>query len=152
VFAFGLPLNAACLLYLLEAHVRSRRRLVVAAVALWLVPICVGVTVTLVNHGDIRTLQNKAELEIPARNPEGLASIVSQPVIRAILPPALVGEASAARAQQRGLARYTGRVVEALKAGALHWGFWLVPLGMALFAAGAVRAKRAPDSTRVSAA
>jgi hypothetical protein len=73
-------------------------------------------------------------------------------IIRAILPPALVGEASAARAQQRGLARYTGRVVEALKAGALHWGFWLVPLGMALFAAGAVRAKRAPDSTRVSAA
>ena len=41
MFAFGLPLNAACLLYLLEAHahVRNQRRLVVAAVALWHVPI-----------------------------------------------------------------------------------------------------------------
>ena len=97
-------------------------------------------------------MQNKGELEIPAENPESLAKIVSQPVIRAILPPALVGEDSAARAQQRGLARHTGGVVEALKAGALRWGFLLVPLGLALFAAGAVCAKRAPGSSRVSAA
>jgi hypothetical protein len=129
-------------LYLLEAHprVRSRRQLVVAAVALWLVPIYAGITV---NHtrrdlvdarrfeavqtknvreyletGDIRTLQNKGEFEIPHAEPATLARIVTQPLIRAILPPALVGADSAARAQQHGLARHTGHAVEALKAGA----------------------------------
>jgi hypothetical protein len=142
MYAFGLPLNTACLLYLLEAHprVRSRRQLVVAAVALWLVPIYAGITV---NHtrrdlvdarrfeavqtknvreyletGDIRTLQNKGEFEIPHAEPATLARIVTQPLIRAILPPALVGADSAARAQQHGLARHTGHAVEALKAGA----------------------------------
>jgi hypothetical protein len=179
MYAFGLPLNTACLLYLLEAHprVRSRRQLVVAAVALWLVPIYAGITVTLVNHtrrdladarrfeavqtknvreyletGDIRTLQNKGEFEIPHAEPATLARIVTQPLIRAILPPALVGADSAARAQQHGLARHTGHAVEALKAGALRGGFWLIPLGLALFAAGAVCAKHAPESSRVSAA
>jgi hypothetical protein len=142
MYAFGLPLNTACLLYLLEAHprVRSRRQLVVAAVALWLVPIYAGITV---NHtrrdlvdarrfeavqtknvreyletGDIRTLQNKGQFEIPHAEPATLARIVTQPLIRAILPPALVGADSAARAQQHGLARHTGHAVEALKAGA----------------------------------
>lgn len=166
MFAFGLPLNAACLFYLLEAHphVRSRRRPVVVAVALWLVSVCVGIAVTLVNHtrrdladarrhaagqtqnvrdyletGDIRTLQNKSEFEIPHAEPATLARIVTQPLIRAVLPPALVGEESARRAQQRGGARLTGPAVEAVRDIVLRYGLMLIPFGFALFVAGVGR-------------
>jgi hypothetical protein len=167
MYAFGLPLNAACLLYLLEAHPHVRRRLVVAAVALWLVPVCAGITVTLVNHtrrdladarrfaaaqtqnvrdyletGDIRTLQNKGEFEIPHAEPATLARIVTQPLIRAVLPPALVGEPSAKRAQQQGIARYTGPAIETVRDIVLRYGFMLIPFGFAIFVAGVGRTQQ----------
>src|SRR5450631_388807 len=86
--------------------------------------------------GDIRVLQNKAELDIPYSDANQLAAIASQPVIRALLPPALVGEANATCAQQRGLAQFTGRPIEALKDFALRWGALLLPVGLTLFFVG----------------
>lgn len=139
-------------------------------IALWLLPVCAGTTLTLINHtrrdlaearsraqaetenvrayldtGDIRTLQNKRELEIPAGDPNHLAGILSQPLVRAILPPALVGEASAARAQQRGVARYTNYTMEAMKNGALRWGALLIPLGLVFFLVG-IKRQREPKT------
>jgi hypothetical protein len=68
-------------------------------------------------------------------------------MIRAILPPTLVGEASAARAQQRGLARWTGRPIEILKNSTLRWGVLLIPAGLVLFLVGltAQYSKREPE-------
>ena len=173
LFAISLPLNFACLLYLLDAlrHSGRGRRLVAAAMAFWLLLVLVGVTTTTIQRSlpelaekravgraetenlraylatnDIRTLQNKPRLDIPYPDANRLAMIVSQPVIRAILPPELVGEASARRAQQRGLARFTGRPVEALKDFALHWGVLLIPAGLALFLCGLMtQAWRRPE-------
>ena len=178
MYAFGLPLNAACLLYLLEAYpqIRSRRRLVIAAAVLWLVPVCAGTTLTLVKHtrrdlatarhvaaaqaqnvrayldsGDIHALQNNGQYEIPSLDPGTVARVFSQPAIRAILPPALVGEDSARRARQRGIARYTGRAVEVVRDTILRGGFLLMPLGLALFAFGVARTKRAADNMPLAA-
>jgi len=53
--------------------------------------------------GDIGAIKNKPPMHIPYPNSQRLAEMVSQP--GAILPPMLVGEESAARAPQRGLAR-----------------------------------------------
>ncbi len=131
---------------------------------MWLVPVLVGITLTVVKHtardlvaeraalprprrktcgaisrpANIGALQNKAELDIPYGDANRLAMVVSQPLIRAVLPPALVGAASAERAQQRGLASYTGHAVVALKNAALRWGVLLIPFGLALFAVGLV--------------
>jgi len=176
LFSIGLLVNAASLLYLLDVYpaVWRRRRLVTAAIAVWLVPVLVGITLTVVKHtacdlvaarehakaetenlrsylatGNIGALQNKAELDIPYGDANRLAMIVSQPVIRALLPPALVGAASAERAQQRGLASYSGHAVVALKNAALRLGVLLIPFGLALFAVGLVadwRRKAKPAS------
>lgn len=97
--------------------------------------------------GDIMALENKAFLAIPYPNAQRFAMIVSQPVIRALLPPELVGEASAARAQQRGLARFTGRPIEALKTYALRWGVLLMPAGFTLFLVGlTMQLRRKPET------
>jgi hypothetical protein len=169
VLAVGLLLNGACLLYLLSAcsALRLRRRLAIGAIAAWLLPVLAGTALTVkhsirdmpdrgasvraetenlrsyLDTGDVRVLQNKARLDIPYQDANRLAMIVSQPVIRALLPPALVGEASAARAQQRGLARFTGHAVEAIKEYALWWGALLMPAGIILFVLGlAVQRRR----------
>jgi hypothetical protein len=176
LYSIGLLVNAACLFYLVSSHYafRRQRRLALAALAVWLLPVLTGITLTVAKHtirdlaekreigraetenlrafletGDVRALENKPELQIPYPDPQRLAEIVSQPAIRAILPPALVGGDSVVRAQAHGVARYTGRAVEALKAGALRWGVLLIPLGLALFGASAIRA---PKSARVPAA
>ena len=171
VFAVALPLNFACLLHFLaEARAPGRRRhIALGAMALWLLLLIPGAGGTLYKHSipemvnkgavgraetenlrayldtkDIRVLQNKAGLDIPYPDANRLAMIVSQPVIRALLPPALVGEASAARAQQHGLAQFTGRPIEALKNVALRWGSLLMPVGVILFVFGlAVQRRRA---------
>lgn len=174
VFAVALTVNYACLLYLLIAsEVRLRKYLAFGATALWLLAVLFGMTkgfFTLylpqmeekratghaqtqnlhayLDTGDIATLENKPFLAIPYPSPQRLAMIVSQPVIRAILPPALVGEASAARAQQRGLARITGRPVETLKTYALRWGVLLIPTGFTLFLVGlTMQLRRKPETT-----
>lgn len=173
VFAVALTVNYACLLYLLIAsEVRLRKCLTFGATALWLLAVLFGMTkgfFTLylpqmeekratghaqtqnlhayLDTGDIATLENKPFLAIPYPSPQRLAMIVSQPVIRAILPPALVGEASAARAQQRGLARITGRPVETLKTYALRWGVLLIPTGFTLFLMGlTMQLRRKPET------
>ena len=162
VLAVGLLLNAACLLYLLSAHpaLRLKRRLAIGAIVAWLLPVLIGTPLTMkhsirgmvdtgtsgrawtenlrvyLDTGDIRVLQNKVFPDIPYPDPQRLAMITTTPLIRALLPPALVGEASAARAQQRGLARFTGRTVEAIKQYALRWGALLMPAGVILFVLG----------------
>jgi hypothetical protein len=162
-------LNCACLFYLRGAPVPRwfGRRFTNSAVVLWLLLTMLGVTVYTLRHsisgvqiqkveaeaqaqnlraylatGDIGALENKPIRYIPYSDPQRLAAIVSAPAIRAILPPALVGEASAARAQQHGLARYTGKATEAVKNIALHWGALLIPLGLALFVVGLAHDRR----------
>lgn len=161
-FVITLIINYACLLYLLnKSELELRKRLVMVATAIWLLLVLFGAskfifTQTLpdlarkeaqsraqtanlhayLDTGNIAALENKPFLDIPYPSPQRLAMIVSQPAIRAILPPALVGDASAARAQQRGLARFTGRPIEALKNYALRWGVLLIPAGLTLFLLG----------------
>jgi hypothetical protein len=176
LLAVGWLLNGACLLYLLSAcpALRLRRRLAIGAIAAWLLPALAGTTMNIkyairdmaesgasgrtatenlrsyLDTGDIRVLQNKGRLDISYPDPQRLAMIASIPVIRALLPPALVGEASAARAQQRGLARVTGRPIEALKDFALRWGVLLIPIGLALFLAGLMMQLRRERKTASS--
>ena len=154
-----------------------RRRLALGATVLWLLLVLFGATKTMftltlpgltekqasnraettnlrayLDAGDIRAIENKPFLAIPYPNAQRLAMIVSQPVIRALLPPALVGEASAARAQQRGLARFTGGPIEALKTYALRWGVLLIPTGLTFFLLGlTMRWLREPETVSSSA-
>ena len=51
-------------------------------------------------------------------------------------------EASPARAQERGLARFTGRTVEAIKEYLLRWGALLMPAGAVLFVLGLAAQRR----------
>ena len=178
VFAIALLLNGVCLLYLLRVFKESwlRRRIAFCAIALWMLLIVPGATThtlrysmpELANKGvtgragtenlrayldtkDITVLENKPPFHIPYPEAHRLAAIVSMPVIRALLPPALVGEASAARAQERGLARFTGRTVEATKEYLLRWGALLMPAGAIVFVLGLAvqrrRMKPAPSRT-----
>jgi hypothetical protein len=169
VFAIALLLNGVCLLYLLRIFKESwlRRRIAFFAIALWMLLIVLGGTThtlrysvpELANKGvtgragtenlrayldtkDITVLENKPPLHIPYPEAHRLAAIVSMPVIRALLPPALVGEAGAARAQERGLARFTGRTVEAIKEYLLRWGALLMPAGAILFVLGLAAQRR----------
>jgi hypothetical protein len=166
IFALGLLLNAACLLHLVNTHpaLRVQQRLTIGAIAVWLLPVLVGTALLTVKHSipelavkrasgqaetenlrsfleteDIRVLQNKAYLDIPYPDPQRLAMIVATPVIRALLPPALVGQASASHAQERGVAHFTGRTVEAVKEYALRWAPLLMAAGVSIFALGLVR-------------
>jgi hypothetical protein len=176
LLAVGLLLNGACLLYLLRAYptLRLRRRLAIGVIAAWLLPTLAGTTLNIMysirdmaesgarglvatenlrsylDTGDVRVLQNKARLDIPYPDPQRLAVIASTPVIRALLPPALVGEASAARAQQRGLAQFTGRPIEALKNVALRWGVLLIPVGLTLLLVGLTMQLRREPKTASS--
>ncbi|HEX5210335.1 MAG TPA: hypothetical protein VFW22_01190 [Pseudolabrys sp.] len=170
LYSVGLLVNAACLFYLVSTHpvFQRQRRLAIVALALWLLPVSVGITLTAVKHttrdlvekrdigraetenlraflasGDVRALEDKPDLQIPYPDPHRLADIASQPAIRAILPPVLVGEESAKRAQAHGIARYTGGAVEAIKDIASRWGFLLIPLGLALFLVGIKRQRDA---------
>ena len=179
LLAVGWLLNGACLLYLLSACpvLQLRRRLAIGAIAAWLLPALAGTALNIkysirdmadsgasgraetenlrayLDTGDVRALENKARLDIPYQDPQRLAMIASMPVIRALLPPALVGEASAARAQERGLARFTGHTIEAIKEYALRWGALLMPAGAILFILGLAvyrrrtEAKSAPSKT-----
>jgi hypothetical protein len=171
LFSILLLMNGACLLCLFGNFKRSRQRDPIAfgAIGLWLTLIIVGAaTQTLrfsipnmaeqgaagwaetenlrayLNTGDIRALQNKARLDIPYPDVNRLAMLASRPVIRALLPPALVGEASAARAQQRGLARFTGRPIEVIKKYALQWGVLLMPVGVIIFVVSLAAQRRRP--------
>ncbi|HEY1473841.1 MAG TPA: hypothetical protein VGF53_07130 [Pseudolabrys sp.] len=158
LFSIFLLLNGVCVFYLVGVYKATRQRLAVGAMALWFVVVLLGVTTHTLRYSipqmatigvagraaaenlrayldtnDIRVLENKPPFYIPYPDANRLATIVSQPVIRALLPPELVGEASAARAQQRGLARFTGGPIEALKNFALRWGALLIPIGLTLF-------------------
>ena len=102
--------------------------------------------------GDIHVFDNQAESYRPYPYPERLVALASQPEIRAILPPELVGPESAARAQQRGLARITGEPMQALKRAALHWGVLLMPAGFVLFLLGlAVQRRAKPEAAALTA-
>ncbi len=158
-FALGTILNAACLLYLIGLkHPLLNGRRGIAALVVWFGLILPGLSVAAVLYfnqaaasmvtaqletqnlrayldtGDIGTLENKPLFDIPYPDAKRLAAIASSPVIRALLPPELVGAASAARAQQRGVARYTGHAVEAFKNLARRWGVMLIPIGLLIFA------------------
>jgi len=166
LYVIAFPLNFACLLLFLKdtAASRQRRRLALSATALWLLLVIPGAGGALVKHfipetmlrgaagrtqtenlrsylttNDFAVLKDKVAPDIPYPDASHLAAILSQPVIVGLLPPELVGADSAARAQARGLARYTGDAVEALKKFALRWGFLLMPAGFLLFAFGAAQ-------------
>ena len=174
VIIVGLPLNAACLLYLLETSGtwHLRRRLAIGAVAVWFVPILVGSSLAVfkqaardirekrefgrvetenlrayLDSGDIRILENRPFMQIPYPDAQRLAELVSLPVIRRLLPPELVGEASAARAQERGLARLTGHPITLLKNFTLRWGFLLLPAGLLFLVTGAILQRGALTSS-----
>ena len=163
MYAILLLLNAVCVLYFVGLSRSSwmRRPIVLGPAVLWLVLAVIGATTqtirlsipgmgyfgvaeraatenvrTYLDTKDIHALENKPTLYIPYPDPRRLAEVLSMPVVRELLPPALVGDASAARAQQRGLARFTGRAVEAIKNFALRWGISLMPAGLILFALG----------------
>jgi hypothetical protein len=169
VFAIALLLNGVCLLYLLRVFKESwlRRSIVFCAITFWMLLIILGAITQTLRHSvpelankgvtgragtenlrtyldtkDITVLENKPPFHIPYPEAHRLAAIVSMPVIRALLPPALVGEASAARAQERGLARFTGRTVEATKEYLLRWGALLMPAGAILFVLGLAAQRR----------
>jgi hypothetical protein len=154
VFAIGLPLNAACLLLFWRASEKQlpQRRLAFGMGAIWLLFVLCGLALNTITRsqaelaneqaqgqdwtknlrayldtGDIGALENQPFLHIPYPDAQRLAEIASSPVIRAILPPALVGKANAARTQERGLARFTGRLIEAFKDAMLRWGVLLMP-------------------------
>ena len=142
LYLLAVLVNGASLLYLLrvfrESWLNGRKGL--AVVTLWLLLVGPGSAVTAVWQsihsipifanagqtetenmraflatGDQRVLENKPGLDIPFPNAKELAAVASMPVVRAILPPALIGEESAARAQARGLSRFTGRAVASIK-------------------------------------
>ena len=162
VFSVGLLVNYACLLYVLDAFQSAwQRRFAYGAIVFWLAIVFTGMTIKVVKDlapqmrkwqtagqvqtknlraylesGNIGAFENITPSDIPYPDAKHLAEIASMPAVRAILPPALVGEASALRAQQRGLARFTGRPIEALKTFALRWGVLLIPTGLALFVLG----------------
>lgn len=173
LFSIFLLLNGACLLYLLSVFKQSglRRQIAFGAIGLWLALIVLGATTqtlrfsipqmahiavagraatenlrAYLDTNDSRALENKPRLYIPYPDPQRLAMIASTPVIRALLPPALVGEASAARAQKRGLARFSGRTVETIKEYALRWGAILMPAGVILFVLGLAAKRRRTEA------
>jgi len=161
VIMLDLALNAACLLYLSQKHQIWRRWRFAAVVgAIWLLPLLIGLGESVfkqtlpaiaeqraigraqtenlrgyLDSGDIGALLNKAPRAIPYDDPQRLAELATSPVIRPLLPPELVGKASAERARQRGLARWTGHAIAGLKSIALRWGTLLIPAGLLLFAA-----------------
>jgi len=93
------------------------------------------------NTNDITVLENKPLLDIPYPDARRLAAVISMPTIRALLPPALVGEASAGHSQDLGLARVTGRGVVVIKEYMMRWGSLLVPAGLMLFLLGCCKAQ-----------
>ena len=122
LFTIFLLLNGACLLYLFGDFKKSRQRdrIAFGAIGLWLALIVLGATTQTLRFSiphmseqglagraatenlradldtkDIRVLENKPGPYVSYPDANRLVMIVSQPVIRALLPPALVGEASA---------------------------------------------------------
>jgi hypothetical protein len=161
-------------LYLLETSGtwHLRRKLTIGALAVWLIPILIGSSLAVfkqarrdirekrefgrvetenlrayLNSGDIRILENRPFMQIPYPDAQRLAELVSLPVIRRLLPPELAGEASAARAQERGLARLTGHPITLLKNFTLRWGFLLLPAGLLLLGTGTILQRRALTSS-----
>ncbi|HTT48242.1 MAG TPA: hypothetical protein VMG39_09605 [Pseudolabrys sp.] len=165
IIMLGLAVNAACLLYLSQKFQIWRRwRPAAVVAALWLLPLLIGLGESVfkqaipaiaerradglvqtenlrayLESGDIGALLNKTPLvAIPYGDPQRLAELAASPVIRPLLPAELVGQASVERAQQNGLARWTGHAVASLKSIALRWGALLIPLGLFLFASAAI--------------
>lgn len=163
LFAIALVLNCACLLYFVRTSSNSpqRRNLAYGAAAAWLLLVLPGAVVGSLNYSvpgmankqvagkvqtenlrayllthDINFLANKPLLHIPYPDAWRLAVVSASPVIRAILPPVLVGETSAAASRNRGLARYTGKAAESFKDFMLYNGVILMPIGMVLLLMG----------------
>jgi hypothetical protein len=162
VFTVGVVLNFACLLYALgTANLSHVRRAIALGATIWLLLVLFGATKTVFTQTladiadreahtraqtenmrnylatrDLRILQNKPFFDIPYPVAEDLAVLASQPIVRALLPPELINEPSPYRSQQRGLARFTGRPIDALKTYALRWGVLLIPTGLTLFLLG----------------
>src|SRR5262249_30554620 len=112
-YAIGILLNGACLLYLVKSYsgtwLRGKRW--VAACGVWLLLIIPGSIATFWRYiphissfakagqaetenlriflmtNDRYALENKPPLHIPYPDPQRLAAIASDPVVRAILPP-----------------------------------------------------------------
>jgi hypothetical protein len=176
LYVIAILLNGACLSYLVQTYretwLRDKRGTIACAV--WLLLIASASTIagwqsihsvsnfakagqaetenlrTFLMTNDRHALEN---LYIPYPDPQRLAAITSDTVVRAILPPALVGEASAARAQEHDLARFTGRIVQTIKEFMLRWGALLVPIGVIIFLLSlVVKIKTPEEKTTASSA
>jgi hypothetical protein len=173
LYTVGLLTDAACLFYAIRTIGAPRvlRAATVGVAGLWLLLVSFALTRTVFVHalpelqerqragafmtgtmrkwletGDIHVFDNQSYWYRPYPFPERLVKLASQPEIRAILPPELVGPESAARAQSHGLARFTGAAMQTLKRAALHWGVLLMPAGFVLFLLGfAVPRREATD-------
>lgn len=141
IFTLGLVVNAVCLLHLQLTARPARMRLAMLATAIWFGVVLSGAgqkalnrvtaelavkramsltqQTNLMNYlatGDFAHLSNKAPFDIPHPSAEFLRDIVTDPVIRAILPPSLFGKSDQSR----------------FDAVALRQGPSLIPIGLAL--------------------
>ena len=159
IFTIALVLDLACLLYLLRIRpdTPARRMFALGALTAWLLLVLPSAVHTSLwysvpgmaqHHAlgfiqtehlraylatkDVSVLENKPFLHVPYPDARRLAEIASRPAIRAILPPALVGEDRAAATREHGVARFTGRAVDAFKRLMLRDGVLLMPIGLAL--------------------
>ena len=163
LYSITLVLNCACLLSLVRSTSGwpLRRNFALCGIAIWLMLVLPNAVAYSINvsaqsmasrkasgqiqtenlraylrTNDINFLANKPMLSIPYPDAWRLAVVANEPVIRAILPPALVGEASATAAQQRGVARFTSYATGAFKEFMLDHGALLIPIGIAFFLTG----------------
>jgi hypothetical protein len=157
IIVIALALNCACLLHLLRIarDIPRGHKLAVAAAALWLLVVLHGTVWRFMRNtvpdlatmqlayqaqmenlrgylatGDMNFLTNKRQLYIPYPDANRLATLVSMPSIRAILPPELVGEAHAVATRNHGIAHFTGGAIGAFKRLMLRDGFLLIPIGL----------------------
>lgn len=149
LFLIGLVANGAALMHLAFAHVQgARARFVRLAAVIWVTTLCLGIghkagaipaeleerrvqaaaqthnVMQYLASGDIAALENKPPFHIPFPDAKLLADLLSDPVIRSVLPPALFGKPDR-----------TGAVGFILRNGLI-----LIPAGLALFLIAAMTA------------
>ena len=155
IFTVGFMVNGACVFALMRTD--PQRAAAQIAAALWFAVVLVGLAhkareglpveiaqkhavsrlqaenvQNFVASGDFAHLRDKPLLHIPLGSAERLRDILSEPVIRGILPPALTGHEARSRFVSR----------------ALHYGPYLIPVGLALLLIAMAGAARRPEAAR----
>ncbi|MDC7787696.1 hypothetical protein PQJ75_04955 [Rhodoplanes sp. TEM] len=166
IFAVGLVLNFAILLWTLSRAGAGGRRLAAAA-SVWVLVVAAGAgrwfngsTLFEIGYrrdmaviqtervkaylasGDIRELQDRPPLHIPYPTAERLAFALAQPGIRERLPPVLLGQDDSEERRRGGLAGFVARQKESL----LKRGPLIAGLGLALLLAAATARLRGREA------